>query len=665
MPTENACYSLNRIKTALSIVLTILICSIQMEQARGQARGGQVKGQNRAGEGKKTLRGIDKKKSSLRKQSRAAVDKQLQAAPAVIDPDREPAPIDTTSGRLQANPPRPERICYEALDRPTGQHNAILYVRYANDDRRLGAVIHLSPEGNPIVLRDDGRGFDETAGDGSYAGLADLDLEGLAEWREMIDDAAAEGVEVMRFSGRSLAGSEPVNGAEGPGVLDRQARRAAPDEDLSIAAADDICRAANVSSLPPVLLPPPPVLDPEKTLIIRDLGVVEDPARTFDPCSGIGTPGGKWTFRYAMEQMANQQETGISAAEFTRRWLKQWEFDLSINFHLLPARTDIIQRVIDPWELNSGGPGQPLDLDEAPFKLVAIVNRVDLRENLSYGSGSAGEARLVFGVTDRSGGGCIMMPFAVIFEYGIQKDNCLDLQQWAAQWYDLNNLVLGSPAYNAALEDITEQFVAAGADPAKLPNKSALNQIRTNENALDPTWELREFRIQGPGHYDSGHLRSVAVAMTPELSFNQTSTLADFINQNETAILSGTYDVPLSLPSGSPFLGAGAPTPFGMIWDGDPGCSSVSDPEARHLFSLTTCNGCHAGETGTMFLHIDPVQSPAGLSGFLTGTTVLDPCTNLPRIFADLDRRSIDLENLVNSPTFPPCLSFMPLRQPH
>ena len=657
MPTEHATYSLTRTKTALAMVLAILACSIPLEQLTAQ---------NRAGRGKKALRNIDKQKHSLQKQTRATVNRQLQAGLAGIDDGLEPVPIDTPTGRLQANPPRPERICYEALGRRTAEHNAILYVKYAKGDRRLGAVIHLAPEGRPIVLRDDGKGFDETAGDGSYAGLADLDLDGLAEWREMINDAALEGAEVMRFNGRSLAGSEPVNQADAPaavapGALNRQALRPAPVEDLS----DDVCRAANVSSLPPVLLPPPPVLDPEKTLLIRDLSVVEDPSRTFDPCSGIGTPGGIWTFRHVMEQMANQQETGISAAEFTRRWLQQWKFNLSINFHILPARSDIIQKVIEPWELNSGGPGQPLDLDEAPFKLVAIVNRVDLRENLSYGSGSAGEARLVFGVTDRSGGGCLMMPFAVIFEYGIQKDNCLELQQWAAQWYDLNNLVLGSPAYNAALEDITEQFVAAGADPAKLPNKSALNQIRTNENALAPLWELREFRIQGPGHYDSGHLRSVAVAMTPDLSFNQTSTLADFINQNEAAVLSGTYDVPLSLPAGAPFLGAGAPTPFGMIWDGAPGCSSVSNPEARHLFSLTTCSGCHAGETGTFFLHIDPMQSPAGLSGFLTGTTILDPCTNLPRDFADLDRRSIDLENLVNSPAFPPCLSFMPLRQPH
>lgn len=661
MPTENVCYSPTQFKTALSIVLTILFCSILVERTSAQ---------DRATRGKKDLRSIDKQKGSTRKRPRAAAGIQLGTNAPAAGQEQAPTPVKTTSERLQANPPRPDRICYEALERPTGRHNAILYVRFENDGRKLGSTINLTPEGKSIVLRDDGRGFDETAGDGSYAGLADLDLEGLDQWRDLVNEAVEDGVEVLRFSGRSITGNEPVNeveppGAVDPGGLNRQARRPAPGSDLTIAPADDVCRAGNLTSLPPVLLPPPALLDPEKTLLVRDLGVVEDPTRTYDPCSGIGTPGGKWTFRYVMEQMANQQETGISAAEFTRRWLKQWEFDLSINFHLLPARTNISQRVIDPWELNSGGPGQPLDLDEAPFKLVAIVNRVDLRENLSYGSGSAGEARLVFGVLDRSNGGCFMMPFAVIFEYGIQKDNCLDLQQWAAQWYDLNNLVLGSPAYNAALEDITEQFVTAGADPAMLPNKSALNQIRTNEIALANPWELREFRIQGPGHYDSGHLRSVAVAMTPDLSFNQTSTLADFLNQNQAAILSGTYDVPLSLPSGSPFLGAGAPTPFGMIWDGAPACSSVNDPEARHLFSLTTCNGCHAGETGTIFLHIDPQQSPAGLSGFLTGITVADPCTGISRDFDDLERRRIDLENLVNSPTFPPCLSFMPLRQPH
>ena len=98
MPTENARHSLTRIKTALSIVLTILICSIPVEQLRAQ---------NRAGRGKKALRGIDKQKRPRQKQSRAAVNKQPRAESAVIDADLEAAPIDTPTGRLQANPPRP------------------------------------------------------------------------------------------------------------------------------------------------------------------------------------------------------------------------------------------------------------------------------------------------------------------------------------------------------------------------------------------------------------------------------------------------------------------------------------------------------------------------------------------------------------------------------
>ena len=119
MPTELATYSLTRPKTALAMVLAILACSIPLEQLTAQ---------NRAGRGKKALRNIDKQKHSLQKQTRATVNRQLQAGLAGIDDGLEPVPIDTPTGRLQANPPRPERICYEALGRRTAEHNAILYL---------------------------------------------------------------------------------------------------------------------------------------------------------------------------------------------------------------------------------------------------------------------------------------------------------------------------------------------------------------------------------------------------------------------------------------------------------------------------------------------------------------------------------------------------------
>jgi hypothetical protein len=62
------------------------------------------------------------------------------------------------------------------------------------------------------------------------------------------------------------------------------------------------------------------------------------------------------------------------------------------------------------------------------------------------------------------------------------------------------------------------------------------------------------------------------------------------------------------------------PTQATLVWNA-PGL----EPrllDARHLFSLTTCNGCHGGETKTSeFLHVAPrdVGERSVLSGFLTG----------------------------------------------
>src|SRR6185369_16469803 len=67
----------------------------------------------------------------------------------------------------------------------------------------------------------------------------------------------------------------------------------------------------------------------------------------------------------------------------------------------------------------------------------------------------------------------------------------------------------------------------------------------------------------------------------------------------------------------------------------------INNPQARHKFSLNTCNGCHGGETQTGFLQIAgrvPGQ-PSQLSGFLTGETISDPVTREPRTFNELGRR--------------------------
>ena len=88
--------------------------------------------------------------------------------------------------------------------------------------------------------------------------------------------------------------------------------------------------------------------------------------------------------------------------------------------------------LINRWQTASGGPTATLDLNQAPFRLLAIVNRIDLRENLTYGAGSAGEGRLVFGAVDPTT--CAPLKFTVIFEYGIHRTGCIALKAWANNW---------------------------------------------------------------------------------------------------------------------------------------------------------------------------------------------------------------------------------------
>jgi hypothetical protein len=154
----------------------------------------------------------------------------------------------------------------------------------------------------------------------------------------------------------------------------------------------------------------------------------------------------------------------------------------------------------------------------------------------------------------------------------------------------------------------------------------------------------------------------VPVGLTPANSLDGTPALADFVNQNAAAILvnsaNAAYDVPLAF-EGAPFQGGavfGPPFQDGStaqrgFWKA-PG---ILDNDARQRFSVNTCNGCHnLAETGTGAVHISRRKSRANkaapaatLSGFLSGITVADPVSGVPRTFGDLARRTAALTAMV------------------
>lgn len=560
------------------------------------------------------------------------------------------APEELKAADLRLSPPQLETV----LARRGADGNTILEVRLGKDprlERHLAIGLLAGQLGKeaaePPRLRDDGQGGDALAGDGIYSLARPVPFDKVRSEQERMraEAAAAKLTEVPVFDGRHLVGARPL-----PRIID-------PD------------RFELLHSLPGFV-------DPRRSLFITAPSVVEDPSRTVHPCTGAGTPMGAWTFGHLMQELAG----GADPAAFTADFLAQLAATTPVANGLVPPPRDV-STLLSLWPKRPDG---ALDLARAPMKLVAIVNRIDLAGNVSYGRVGGAEGRLIFQAMDPRTPDCkpLRTPqiFHIIFEYGVPRDSCGALRDWALAWKALAGHPLGSPAYNAALAALTESLVRAGAAPGR-PGGSALNQLRTNEQALGGAWHLREFRLTAAG------LRAVSVRQTPELSYNgarsgaRAAELAAWINARQAAVLAGRHTVTEFLGAGAtppPLLGAFAenrpvrklefgpaeePLWLTSLWR----ATGIASPMLRHKFSVATCDGCHGRDTDTTFVHVGTpehgtkVGQETQLSGFLTGVTVRDPDEpSLIHRFEDLTRRAAVLQDfseadcLVGSPTFEP-----------
>ncbi|MEI2432397.1 hypothetical protein RDV84_06745 [Lysobacter yananisis] len=504
----------------------------------------------------------------------------------------------------------------------SSQGDALLQLIYAKG-QDLPAQIPFNAGDQPVTLRRDDKNPQ------LYSAPIAFDFDGFVAEQAERQKQAGQQLTVPTFVNRQFLGESPVAFLD-PQVLRQQIQLQVPIR------------------IPfPVVLGPSALVRPERSLLITDPRVVEDPTRTFDVCTGAGNPNGAWTFKRLMTNMANQPVSGVHPSDFVKNWLLSWGSSTTVNTFPAAARPQVVSQTLGSWPLDGAG---KLNLDQSPFRLLAIVNRMDLRTNSAYGGGNAGEGRFVFGMVRRNANGtCTAVDDLIILEYKIPIAGCANVRSYARQWGALGGLALGSAAYNSALQNVTDRFTAANAAPG-MPNNSAISQVRTNEFLQNP-WELREYFIPRGGN----QLTITTAKQTPHHSLNGSSLLASYINANEAAILAGTHVVPLSY-LGQPML-TGTVRNTQTVWNA-PG---IVNNNARHIVSRDTCDSCHGRETQTRFVHIGPRNpgTASPLSRFLIGNgsltspgtfSIPDPVAGSPlRSYGDLFARQSKLAALQNN----------------
>jgi hypothetical protein len=548
-----------------------------------------------------------------------------------------PSALGETSGVQLRLPPPHNRALTSSLVRIIGENDSPHVLVSSDALARLG-VLGRSPGADYFT---------------AFATLAPSELDRLKRDSDQIASGAfgRPTTETVLFSGRTAAARasfSPVNPSQ---------------------FAAGVATAVNRCSI----LPSSTLQAWGQSLFITSSQVVLDPSRTWDPCTGAGVQGGVWTFAHLVREMANG--SGKTPEDFVKDWLSLWLNDYTANGDPVAARTQMFDQVILPWATASGVTATlgttnggarvvnlsgPLNLNIAPYRLLAIVNRIDLGTTTNGTNTigtttakpeTAGELRFIFGVVQPSPWGagteatCGLKKFTTIFEYGVPGTGCTAAVNWAKQWTALQAAPGFTSAYLAQLQSMTESVVLHGAAPAK-GNQNALDQIRTNEIALGNQWELREFTLSdempaaGTDLPSNGELRTHTVAQTPNAaSFDPLGN-----NPNTNAFVNGPVasglELPVSLPNhcdasytlpyfvgGSMFRGGHALVQPPDFWLASGASLTPVVVCARHQFSMNTCSGCHHGDTGTNtlggstnFVHADPMTSiPVTLSKFLTG----------------------------------------------
>jgi hypothetical protein len=331
-------------------------------------------------------------------------------------------------------------------------------------------------------------------------------------------------------------------------------------------------------------------VDRFRELMVVDEFVTDDPR-------GKNTDSGPWSFRHIVETVT---PAGMTPSDYVRNVFESWDRVNKINSYSVIPRPEVRSVLICPWLKRNPENGcdadckscdaEVLDLAQAPFRLMAIANRLDLRYQRTAHA-PAGEGRLAFGLTNGASDDPDATPLrmTVIFEFANPTQNGETPREWAERWHRLGEEGLPEDDFKASLQEITDALISA----------ESLRQIRTNERDLEWRWEFREFVPDA-----SGVPQPSVTTNTPDASMNGSLQLREYLLANRDKVMAEIGVVPDRLCGGA--------APGILVWRAD-----VDEP-LRKAFANQTCNGCHMTEQV-------PVDAAFHISPQRTGRERLSP----------------------------------------
>jgi hypothetical protein len=294
-------------------------------------------------------------------------------------------------------------------------------------------------------------------------------------------------------------------------------------------------------------------IDPERSVLVREPTVVDDPA---------------FAFPTVMSALAGTSD----ASPFVERWWAQLGADVTIDGRTAASRAPAAAFIA---QLPRRADGH-LDLAQVGFQVTSLSNRIDLA-----GPNNCGEARITYalagGLSDRR------HRMTIIVELG-QPDDGAQCRTVAQRWVALSKL--SGADLVAALKAIY----------APLLTPAHLNQVRTNEFLVGPdtgtpptpatAWELREWHLGADGDLHLALSRQAVDATAAT-----TDAFLAWAQTNQAAISAGVAQVPAD------FLAVTSSENGSRI-------SVLGLPDVEVALNKTACAGCHTTETNSAFAHV-------------------------------------------------------------